>query len=84
MLTVNRKILYHDVRKNLFTLDDVKKFLQDLKNQQYLQRLLLDKNYCENSDICKIMESINKVRVENDANQLKISNHWVDYSYLVT
>ena len=59
MLKLNKKILYIDVRKNKFKQDDVKEFLQQIKDQQYLEILLLDKEFCENSEIIAIKEEIN-------------------------
>ena len=36
LLKVNKKLLYVDLKKNKFTLDDIKEFLQYIKNQQHL------------------------------------------------
>ena len=74
MLNVNRKILCVDVRRNNFTLDDVKEFLQHIKNQQYLESLLLDKEYCENPEICTILREINLNRTKNDSIPLAITH----------
>ena len=66
LLIVNKKILYIDLRKNKFTLDDVKEFLRYIKNQRNLQILLLDKDYCENSEINALLEDINLNRAQSD------------------
>lgn len=55
LLKVNEKILYIDLRRNKFNLNDVKEFPQYIKNQQHLQILLLDKNFCENSEIAAML-----------------------------
>ena len=66
LLKVNKKILYIDLRKNKFTLDDVKEFLRYIKHQLNLQILLLDKNYCKNSEIRALLEDINLNRAQHD------------------
>ena len=66
LLKVNRKILYIDLRNNNFSLKDVKEFLQYIKNQQHLQILLLDKNFCENSEIVAMLEDINLNRTKHN------------------
>ena len=58
LLNANRNILYVDLRKNIFKLDDVKNFLQQIKHQQHLEMLLLDKEYCKNSEVCAAKEEI--------------------------
>ena len=65
MLNINSKILCLDVRKNIFTLDDVKEFLHLIKNQQYLQCLLIDKNFCKDSEIRATVQDINLIRTKN-------------------
>ena len=72
MLNANRKILCLNLIKNNFTLDDVKEFLQYIKNQQYLEILLLDINYCEDPEICTILKDINLIRSKNNAIPLTI------------
>jgi len=72
MLNANTKILCLNLQKNKFTLDDVKEFLQYIKNQQYLKMLLLDRNYCEDSEICAILKAINLIRSKNNTTPLKI------------
>ena len=67
LLKVNKKILYVDLKKNKFTLDDIKEFLQYIKNQRHLEILLLDKNYCENSEIVTILKDINLNRTEKNS-----------------
>ena len=67
LLKVNKKILYIDLRKNKFTLDDVKEFLRYIKNQPNLQILLLDKDYYKNSEIGALLEDININRAQSDA-----------------
>ena len=67
LLKVNKKILYVDLKKNKFTLDDIKEFLQYIKNQRHLEILLLDKNYCENSEIVTILKDLNLNRTEKNS-----------------
>ena len=72
MLSINQRILYIDLRKNKFAMDDVKEFLKhDIKN---VQILLLDKVYCENSEIRGLLRDINQIRADNNAVPLNISN----------
>ena len=70
MLNYNKNILCLNLRKNNFTLDDIKEFLQNIKNQQILQVLLFDKSYCEDSDVHTILKDINSIRSKNNA------HHW--------
>ena len=57
------------MRNNDFKLGDVKEFLQDIKDQPYLEMLVLDKEYCENLEICATKEEI---RAKN--NKFSITN----------
>ena len=57
------------MRNNDFKLGNVKEFLQDIKDQPYLEMLVLDKEYCENSEICAAKE---KIRAKN--NKFSITN----------
>ena len=79
MLSINQKILYIDLRKNNFALDDVKEFLQHIIKNQHLQYLLLDKNFCENSEVCELSRNINLGRAENTIH-LNISSRGTDLS----
>ena len=74
MLKCNSKILCVNIRRNHFALDDVKDFLQHIKQRPYLQSLLLDDNYCKNSDICAIIEEIKVNRVKSNAAPLIVSH----------
>ena len=67
LLKVNKKFLYVDLKKNKFTLDDIKEFLQHITDQQHLEILLLDKSYCENSEITATLKNINLNRTEKNA-----------------
>ena len=74
LLIANKKILYVDLRNNKFTFNDVMEFLQQLKNQLHLQILLFDKNYCENVEVCGLLEDINLLRAKHNAIPLRIVN----------
>ena len=76
VLNVNQNILYIDLRKNKFTLNDVIEFLKCFKNQ-CLHYLLLDNLFCENSEIHALLHKINQSRAEN-TNCLNISNQGTD------
>ena len=74
MLKINRSILCLHMRKNSFTLEGLKEFLQCIKNQQYLQNLCLDKKFCENIEINAILEDINAIRTKNNADPLMLTH----------
>ena len=67
LLKFNKKILYIDVRKNMFKPDDVEAFLQKIKNESCLQILLLDKIYCENPEISAAVKEIEQIRASGNA-----------------
>ena len=72
MLIVNREILFIDLRKNLFTSDDVARFLWTIKDKTILEYLLLDRQYLGNSDLIETKEEINLSRKSREANLLSI------------
>ena len=75
MLSNNQNILYIDLRKNRFTLEDIIEFLKDTIKNQQLQHLLLDNLFCENSEVCTLRSKINQSRSRvGNATQLNISN----------
>ena len=74
MLKVNSKILCVNIRRNDFSLDDVKDFLQDVKSRPYLQSLLLDNNYCTNVEISNIIKEINLIRANTNTTPLIVSH----------
>ena len=74
MLKVNRKILCVNIRRNDFALDDVKDFLQHIKSRPYLQSLLLDNNFCKNSEICTVIEEINLIRTNTNTAPLIVTH----------
>ena len=74
MLKVNSKILCVNIRRNDFALDDVKDFLQHIKSRPYLQSLLLDDNFCKNSEICAVREEINLIRKNIDTPPLMVTH----------
>ena len=74
MLNINGKILHIDLRKNSFLLQDVLDFLSTIKNQIYLEYLLLDKEFTENSKVISIFDEINSIRKTKNSRILKISH----------
>ena len=75
MLSINQNILYIDLRKNRFALDDVKEFLKHTNKNQHLQNLLLDKFFCENSEVLELLSEINLNRSKaGSTTHLNISN----------
>ena len=74
MLKVNNKILCVNIRRNDFALDDVKDFLQHIKSRPYLQSLLLDNNFCKNSEICTIIKEINLIRSNANSEPLIVTH----------
>ena len=62
MLIVNREILFIDLRKNLFTSEDIKEFLLTIKEKTILQYLLFDRQYIDNPDVIEIIQEINLSR----------------------
>ena len=74
MLKVNRKILCVNIRRNDFAFDDVKDFLQHIKSRPYLQSLLLDDNFCKNSEICAAIEEINLIRANTNTAPLIVTH----------
>ena len=77
MLSINQNILYIDLRNNRFTLGDVIEFLKHAIKNQQLQHLLLDKLFCENSEVSALLHEINLSRAENTIH-LNISNKGTD------
>ena len=74
MLNINGKILHIDLRKNSFLLEDVRDFLCNIKNQIYLEYLLLDKEFTKNFSVTSILKEINSIRGAKNASILKISH----------
>ena len=74
MLNINGKILHIDLRKNSFLLEDVRDFLCNIKNQIYLEYLLLDKEFTKNFSVTSILKEINSIRRAKNASILKISH----------
>ena len=66
LLKVNIKLLYIDLRKNTFTLDNINEFLRYIRNQPNLQILLLDRKYCEHLEIAVSLEDINRNRTKHN------------------
>ena len=75
MLIVNREILFIDLRKNLFTSEDIKEFLLTIKEKTILQYLLLDRQYIDNPDVIEIIREINLSRKRKETNLLIIDDH---------
>ena len=73
MLSIDQNILYIDLRKNKFMLNDVIEFLNHAIKNQCLHYLLLDNLFCENSEVHALLHKINQSRPEN-AIRLNISN----------
>ena len=66
-LTVNTKILYIDLRNNKFELHHAIDFLYYIRSQPNLRIILLDKKYCEHSEIATLLQVINLNRTQHNA-----------------
>jgi len=75
MLNVNRRILFIDLRKNIFQSEDVKIFLLSIKHKTILEHLLVDRQHVENPDVMEISEEINSARKQNETASLRIDDH---------
>ena len=75
MLIVNREILFIDLRKNLFTSEDIKEFLLTIKEKIILQYLLLDRQYIDNLDVIEIIQKINLSRKRKETNLPSLDDH---------
>ena len=73
MLNINRNILHIDLRKNCFSLQDTVTFLNNIKNQMHLEYLLLDQEFCQNSEVISMLEELNSIRRIKNTKELMLS-----------
>ena len=73
MLNINRNILHIDLRKNCFSLHDTVTFLNNIKNQMHLEYLLLDQEFCQNSEVISMLKELNSIRRTKNTKELMLS-----------
>ena len=74
LLKINSRLLYINLRKNSFSPEDIKTLLLNIKQNKFLEYLILDEQFLKNPEINYILQSINGMRRNKKANLLLLTH----------
>ena len=77
LLKINSRLLYISLRKNSFSPEDIKTLLLNIKQNKFLEYLILDEQFLKNPEINYILQSINGMRRNKKAKLLSITDNFL-------
>ena len=74
LLKINSRLLYINLRKNSFSPEDIITLLLNIKQNKFLEYLILDEQFLKNPEINYILQSINGMRRNKKAALLLLAH----------
>jgi len=78
LLNNNSQLLYVNLRENLFSSENIKMLLLNIKQNTSLEYLILDEYFSKDPEIICIQQTINNMRKENKAKPLSLIQDFLD------